>query len=110
MNDLALFWEQPNLVVTSFGLREIIKNRLAIGRIAKWALELMELDVAYVPQTAIKSQALADFVGEWSKTQQPPWPITQEHWSMYFDRSFTLNGVKGVVVLLREINPFTLFG
>jgi hypothetical protein len=72
MNDLALFWEQPNLVVTSFGLREIIKNRLAIGRIAKWALELMELDVAYVPQTAIKSQALADFVGEWSKTQQPP--------------------------------------
>jgi hypothetical protein len=37
-----------------------------------WALELMELDVAYVPQMAIKSQALADFVGEWSKTQQPP--------------------------------------
>jgi hypothetical protein len=28
-------------VVTSFGLREIIKNRLSTERIAKWALELM---------------------------------------------------------------------
>jgi hypothetical protein len=42
-------------VVTSYGLEEIIGNRLATGRTAKWALELMKLDVTYVPQMAIKS-------------------------------------------------------
>jgi hypothetical protein len=51
-------------VVTSFGLGEIVDNHLATGRITKWALELMGLDITYVSQTAIKSQALADFVAE----------------------------------------------
>jgi hypothetical protein len=59
-------------VVTSSGLGEIAENHLAAGRIAKWALMLMGLDVAYIPQMAIKSQALADFVVEWAETQQPP--------------------------------------
>jgi hypothetical protein len=58
-------------VATSIGLREIIGNHLTTGRIAKWALELMGLNIAYVPQTVIKSQALADFVAEWTETQQP---------------------------------------
>jgi hypothetical protein len=87
-------------MVTSFGLEEIIRNQLATGRIAKWVLDLMGFDVQYVPQTAIKSQALADFVAEWSKTQQPPPPATHEHWSMYFDDSFTFNGARGGVVLI----------
>jgi hypothetical protein len=49
-------------VVTSHGLGETIGNLLDTGRIAKWALELMGLDITYVPQMAIKSQALADFM------------------------------------------------
>jgi hypothetical protein len=69
-------------------------------RITKWALKLMGLNMAYVPQMAIKSHALADFVTEWAETQQPPSLVTQEHWSMYFDGSFTLNGVRGGVVLI----------
>jgi len=40
---------------------EVIQNRDATGRIAKWALELMGQAITYVPQTAVKSQALADF-------------------------------------------------
>jgi hypothetical protein len=56
-------------VVTSYGLREIVGNNLATGRIAKWALGLMGLDITYIPQTASKSQDLADFVAEWTETQ-----------------------------------------
>jgi hypothetical protein len=42
-------------VVTSHGLREIVGNRLATRKIAKWALELMGLDIMYVLQMAIKT-------------------------------------------------------
>jgi hypothetical protein len=58
----------------------------------------MGLDITYVPEMALKSQALVDFVAEWTETQHPP--ITQEHWSMYFDSCFTLNSVGGGVVLM----------
>jgi hypothetical protein len=54
-NLLHYFESHPIRVVTSFGIKEIIGNRLATGRITKWALELMGLDIYYVPQTAIKS-------------------------------------------------------
>jgi hypothetical protein len=35
---LHYFKSHPIHVVTSFGLREIFRNRLTMGRIAKWAL------------------------------------------------------------------------
>jgi hypothetical protein len=66
-------------VVTSHGLKEIVRKRLTTTRIAKWALKLMGLDITYFLQTAIKSQALADFLAECTKTQQPPAPVTREH-------------------------------
>jgi hypothetical protein len=61
--------------------------------IAMWALELMGLYIAYVPQMAIKSQTLVDFMVEWMETQQLLALVTREHWSMYFNVSFTLNEV-----------------
>jgi hypothetical protein len=42
-------------VVTSHGLKEIVGNCLATGRMAKWALKLMGLDIMYILQTTIKS-------------------------------------------------------
>jgi hypothetical protein len=90
-----------------FGLREIVGNRLTMGRIAKLALKLMGLDITYVSQTAIKYQALADFVAKWTETQQLQPPVTQEHWSMYFDGSFTLNSIEGGVVLTSPMGDRT---
>ncbi|KAK0582506.1 hypothetical protein LWI29_026330 [Acer saccharum] len=34
------------------------------SRLTKWAIELSEFDVEYLPRTAIKAQAVADFVAE----------------------------------------------
>jgi hypothetical protein len=39
----------------------------------------MGLDITYVPQMVIKSQALADFLAEWTKTYPPPPPVAQEY-------------------------------
>jgi maltodextrin utilization protein YvdJ len=49
-------------VVMLHGLGDIVVNCLATGRIAKWALELMGLDITYVLQMEIKSQVLVNFV------------------------------------------------
>jgi hypothetical protein len=42
-------------VVSSFPLGEVIQNRDATGRIAKWVLKLMGEGITYAPRTAIKS-------------------------------------------------------
>jgi hypothetical protein len=50
-----------------------------MGRITKWALKLMGQGNSYVPWTAIKSQALANFKVEWTEIQMPPMVIDQEY-------------------------------
>jgi len=49
------FLGHPITVVLSFLLGEIIKNREALARIAKWSVELMGEALAYAPRKAIKS-------------------------------------------------------
>jgi hypothetical protein len=58
------FEAHPVTVVSSFPLGEIIRNPDAMGRIAKWSVELMGETLVYAPRKAIKSQILADFIAE----------------------------------------------
>jgi len=52
---LHYFTNHEVLVITSYPLGEVIRNRDAAGRISKWALKFMGHDIRYVPRTAIKS-------------------------------------------------------
>jgi hypothetical protein len=63
-----------------------------LGRIAKWAVELMGETLSYAPRKAIKSQVLADFLAEWTNTQLPPVQLQGELWTMYFDGSLMKTG------------------
>ena len=58
-------------MVSSAPLGDIIQNREATGRVAKWAIELGSHGLKYVPRTAIKSQALVDFINDWTEMQMP---------------------------------------
>jgi hypothetical protein len=58
-------------VVTSYPLGQILHNREGTGRVVKWAIELSEFDLHFEPRHAIKSQALADFVAEWTPAPEP---------------------------------------
>jgi hypothetical protein len=49
------FEGHPVTVVSSFPLGEIVQNREASGRIAKWTIELMGKTLSYVSRKAIKS-------------------------------------------------------
>jgi hypothetical protein len=79
------FDANPIMVVSKYPLGEVIKNPKAEGRIAKWALEMMGQNITYAPRSAIKSQVLADFVGEWTEIQTPPASIEHETWIMYHE-------------------------
>ena len=65
------FQGHPITVVSSAPLGDIIQNREATGRVAKWAIELGPHSLKYTPRTAIKSQALVDFINDWTELQAP---------------------------------------
>jgi hypothetical protein len=79
-------------VIIDFPLADILHNQDATGRISKWAVELEALSIDFKPRTAIKSQALVDFMAEWRENQVPIPVDKPEHWTMYFDGSLKLDG------------------
>jgi len=79
-------------VVTEFPLADILHNPEATGRIAKWPTELGALHMDFKPKTAIKSQALVDFMAEWRENQIITPSNKAEHWIMNFDGSLKLDG------------------
>jgi hypothetical protein len=49
------FEAHPVMVVSSFPLGEIVRNPNAVGKVAKWFVEIMGETLAYAPRKAIKS-------------------------------------------------------
>ncbi|WVZ70794.1 hypothetical protein U9M48_019431 [Paspalum notatum var. saurae] len=77
------FEEHKIIVVMEFPIGEVLGNREAIGRIAKWACELGAHDIKFRPRTAIKTQALVDFISEWTEHQVPEKPEVMEVWKIW---------------------------
>lgn len=93
------FQEHVITVVSTAPIGEIIWCRDASGRVAKWAIQLAGHTILYEPRTTIKSQALDDFLIDWTETQYPPSPPDSMHWRMHFDGSKMRLGL-GVCIIL----------
>ncbi|GFS37212.1 hypothetical protein Acr_00g0050680 [Actinidia rufa] len=52
------------IVLTDQPLKQILQRSDTSGRLLKWSIELSEFHIEYKPRTAIKAQALADFIVE----------------------------------------------
>ena len=65
------FQECSITVASEVPLNDIINNRDATGRIAKWVIELLPFEITYKPRRAIKSQVLAEFVAKWTEAELP---------------------------------------
>ncbi|KAM2805249.1 hypothetical protein COP1_046030 [Malus domestica] len=77
------------------------------GRIGKWTMALSEFSLQYMPQKAVKGQALADFLA------YHPSPYSfggndieidmvetrDNHWTMYFDGSSTSSSAGAGIVI-----------
>jgi len=61
-------------------------------------VELGALSIEFLPHSTIKSEALVDFIAEWTEIQDPPLDERPEHWVMYFDGALNLDGT-GVGIL-----------
>lgn len=64
---LRHFFESHKIhVMKNFPLRMVLSKPKLTGRMAKWAIQLSTYDISYDSRMAIKSQALTDFVVDFS--------------------------------------------
>jgi hypothetical protein len=91
-------------IITDYPLGDILGNQDATGRISKWAVELSAFNTDFKTCTAIKSQALVDFMAEWRENQLSTPTERPEDWVMYFDSSLKLEGA-GAGVLFVTTSP-----
>jgi hypothetical protein len=78
-----------------------MRNREATGRIGKWAAELNEFCIDYVHRSSIQSQALADFIADWTPGAQEEEAIKDaEAWIVFCVDSWGTFGAGAAVVLI----------
>ena len=59
---------QANLILVMMdqSIKKSMNRLEAARRMVQWAIELSQFDIEYLPRTAIKAQALADFIAEFT--------------------------------------------
>jgi hypothetical protein len=89
------------IVPSSQPLKDIMRNREAIRRIGKWATELNEFSIYYVHRSSIQSQALADFIADWTPgAQEEELNKDAEAWTVFCDGSWGTFGVGAAAILV----------
>ena len=93
------FQENPILVMTDQPTKKSMNKPEAVGRMVQWAIELSQFDIEYHPRTAIKAQALVDFIAEFTFPDKDSLTNEAERWTIQTDGSSTqkMSGV-GVVI------------
>ena len=71
----------------------------AAGRMVQWAIELSQFDIEYHPKTAIKAQALVDFITKFTFTNEEIPNHETEWWTIQINGSLAQRrGGVGVVI------------
>ncbi|GAV59952.1 hypothetical protein CFOL_v3_03483, partial [Cephalotus follicularis] len=96
--------------LTDKPLRQVLAKPDTSGRLIKWSVELGEYDVKFEARPAIKSQVLADFVGDNAPTEcmeENPSESEREIWRLSVDGSSCITG-SGTGVVLVSASRWTL--
>lgn len=97
------------MVPSSQPLGKILNNKEAFERIGKWATELSQYYITYVPRTAIKSQALADFMADWTPSPQRQHKEPEQTWILLTDGAWGLSGTGAAAVLISPAGTKTKY-
>ena len=60
------FQANPILIMTDQPIKKSMNKPDAVGRMVQWVIELSQFDIEYHPMTAIKAQALPNFIVEFT--------------------------------------------
>ncbi|GAV86950.1 hypothetical protein CFOL_v3_30376, partial [Cephalotus follicularis] len=85
-------------------LRQVLAKPNTLGRLVKWSVELSEYDVRYEARPTIKSQVLADFMGDNTPTECMEEDSSESEkgmWKLSVDGSSCVSGSGAGLVLTR---------
>ena len=72
----------------------------AARRMVQWAIELSQFDIEYHPRTAIKAQALTDFIAEFTTPEDDNATNKIEQWTILTDGSSAQKrGGVGIIIV-----------
>ncbi|XP_022875674.1 uncharacterized protein LOC111394131 [Olea europaea var. sylvestris] len=86
-------------VMTDQPIKQILHQPETSGRLLKWAIELSEFDIEFRPRTAIKAQALADFIVELTTPPEHP-PGEHVDWKIFVDGSSNDEGSGTGIIMI----------
>ena len=87
-------------VITDHPLKKAMNRLEAAERLIQWAVELSEFDIRYQPRHAIKAQALADFIAEFTPNHDEM--ENSKRWVVHVNGSSTRHA-GGVGVVLQSL-------
>ena len=103
------FETHPIHVKTNYPIKSVMRKPEMSGRMAKWSVKLSTYNIIYEPKTAIKSQALADFVADFSDDLKKEVEIEVEQlhkenigkWTLFTDGASNTKGT-GLGIMLKS--------
>ena len=93
------FQANPILVMTDQPIKKSMKQPEAAGRMIQWAIELSQFDIEYHPRTAIKAQALVDFIAEFTSPDKDRLTNKAGRWTIQTNSS-SVQKRRGVGVVI----------
>jgi hypothetical protein len=98
------------IVPSSQPPKDIMSNREATGRVGKWAAELNKFTIDYVHRSSIQSQALADFIADWTLgAHEEGTSKDTEAWTVFCDGSWGTFVAGAAAVLVAPSRVKTCF-
>ncbi|XP_059277686.1 uncharacterized protein LOC132031802 [Lycium ferocissimum] len=110
-----------NLISRANPIKFVMSKPVLSDRLARWYLQFQQFEITYIPQKAVKGQALADFLADhpipddWELTDELPDEDAmvveiQPPWKMYFDGAAQRDGAGAGVVFVTlqgEVLPYS---
>ncbi|GKV33305.1 hypothetical protein SLEP1_g41831 [Rubroshorea leprosula] len=93
------FQSHPIIILTDQPLRQILQKPECSGRLIKWAVELGEFEITFQQRSAIRAQALVDFIIECTPGNSIPTP-EPNNWTLYVDGASSSKGSGACALLM----------
>ena len=102
------FQANPIIVMMDQPIKKAMNKPEAAGQMVQWAIELSQFDIEYRLRTAIKAQALADFIAEFTTLEDTN--HQGDLWMINTDRSSTQKGGRAGIVITSSEKDVLKYG